>query len=85
MTKTIVTLSAAAAMAVVLGTPSFAKSAKSKHPARDAYAMQQDGYAAGWQSQNMPARAAGLWRPGQCWKDVDRLRRLGYFENCKSK
>jgi hypothetical protein len=80
MTKTIVMLGAAAAMTIAMATPSFAQS----RGARDAYA-QDMGFAPGWQNQNMPPQAAALWRPGQCWKDVDKSRRLGYFETCKKK
>jgi hypothetical protein len=81
MTKTIVMLGATAAMAIAMATPSFAQS---RNNARDAYAQDfNSGYAAGWQGQNMPPQAAALWRPGLCWKDVDRLRRTGYFEACK--
>jgi hypothetical protein len=71
-----------AVMAVAVATPSFAQS---RHNPRDAYARDSYGYVEGWQNQNMPARAAAFWRPGLCWKDGDRLRRLGYFEPCKKK
>ena len=80
MTKTILMLGTTAVMAVVMATPSFAQNRN----ARDAYAQDfSGGYAPGWQSQNMPPQAAALWRPGQCWVDSDKLRRLGYFQACK--
>jgi hypothetical protein len=86
MTKKIVMLGLTAIAVAAIATPSFAAQKRhSSHQAqapRDAYAMDY-GYVDGWQNQNMPPFAAGLWRPGLCWKDVDRLRRIGYFEACK--
>jgi hypothetical protein len=74
------------ALAAAMATPSFAakKSRHTQAAPRDAYAQDYTGgYNSGWQNANIPPFAAPLWRPGLCWKDVDRLRRVGYFEACK--